>query len=124
MHLIRLLAVVSLLALVACARTTIATPETLEGGDPRRGRDLVVAYGCVSCHVVPGARGTEASWTAPPLTRFGRRSFVGGVLVNNQPNLIRWLVDPTEVNPLTAMPNVGVTEEDAFDISAYLLSLR
>jgi cytochrome c len=79
-------------------------------------------YGCAGCHDVPGLRRSETSWVAPPLTRYRERSFVAGVLVNTEANLIRWIVDPQEVNPGTAMPVLGVTELEARDMAAYLHS--
>jgi len=52
------------------------------------------------------------------------RAYVGGVLPNAPDNMIRWIRDPKSVDPLTAMPNVGVTESDARHIAAYLYTLR
>jgi cytochrome c1 len=37
---------------------------------------------------------------------------------------MRWIRNPSEVDPQTAMPLLGVSEADARDISAYLLSRR
>jgi cytochrome c len=44
------------------------------------------------------------------------------MLPNNQDNLIRWIRNPQAIDPDAAMPNMGVSERDARDISAYLLS--
>jgi hypothetical protein len=38
--------------------------------------------------------------------------------------MIRWLRDPQEVNPRSAMPDLGVSERDARDIAAYLYTLK
>lgn len=89
-----------------------------------RGRAAIARHGCTSCHVVPGVRSTEQSWVGPPLTKYGRRTYVAGVAVNTQENLQRWLLDPQSVDPLTAMPDVGLREVEALDIVAYLHSLR
>jgi cytochrome c1 len=45
---------------------------------------------------------------------------VGGVLPNTPENLMKWIQNAPAVDPLTAMPNVGVTQMDARDIAAYL----
>jgi len=37
---------------------------------------------------------------------------------------VRWLRHTKEVDPMTAMPELGVTEQDARDIAAYLATLR
>ena len=47
-----------------------------------------------------------------------------GVLPNTPENMLRWLQNPPVVDPLTAMPNVGVTEADARDMAGYLYTLR
>lgn len=92
-------------------------------GDPARGAQQIVHYGCGSCHVVPGVRGADGE-VGPPLTDFGDRSYVAGMLPNNAANLQHWIRDPQAVVPGNAMPDLGVTSVDARDIAAYLLSLR
>ena len=52
------------------------------------------------------------------------RTYVGGVLTNTPDNMIRWLQNPKQVDPLTAMPDLGVTEQDARDIAGYLYTLK
>jgi cytochrome c2 len=95
----------------------------LANGDPARGRALVSSYGCVSCHEiegVPGARGR----VGPPLTGVGARMYIAGRLENTPENLARWVRDPKGVDEKTAMPNLGVTEQEARDIAAFLYDLR
>jgi cytochrome c1 len=91
-------------------------------GDPDRGARLISAYGCGSCHVVPGVDGAKGL-VGPPLTDFGRRSYIAGVLPNNADNLQHWIRDPQSVVPGNAMPDLGVPAVDARDIAAYLLTL-
>jgi cytochrome c len=103
-------------------RTEVA-PRQVAGGDPDRGREELRRYGCGACHFVPGVDGATGR-VAPPLTAFADRGFVAGVLPNNADELIRWIQDPPSVNPQTAMPDLGVTEEDARHMAAYLYTLR
>jgi cytochrome c1 len=91
-------------------------------GDAQRGRDALADYGCGACHTIPGVRGADAL-VGPPLNHFGERAFVAGRLANTPDNLVRWIMDPTGVDPATAMPDLEVTEEDAQDMVAYLESL-
>ena len=93
------------------------------GGNPHRGRAAISAYGCGTCHTVPGVRGADAL-VAPPLTSMGQRSYVGGVMKNTPANLIRWIQDPPAVDPMTAMPKLNVSESDARDIASYLYTLK
>jgi mono/diheme cytochrome c family protein len=91
-------------------------------GDPDRGQRMLEIYGCGSCHVIPGvplARGK----VGPPLTDYGERHYVAGDMLNTPMNLTAWILDPTGFEPGTAMPNVGVLPEDAWDMAAYLLTL-
>ena len=92
-------------------------------GDPQRGQTLISDYGCGSCHVVPGVHDAHGL-VGPPLTQFGRRSYIAGVLPNNADNLQHWIRDPQSVVPGNAMPYLGVTEVDARDIAAYLLTIH
>ena len=37
--------------------------------------------------------------------------------------MVRWITDPPAVDPLTAMPDFGVTPAQAADMAAYLYQL-
>jgi cytochrome c len=101
---------------------TNQAPAVAHSGDPAHGEQLIENYGCGSCHVIPGVRQADGL-VGPPLTSFGRRSYIAGELTNNDANLQRWIENPPAVEPGTAMPNLGVSPLDARDIAAYLLSL-
>ena len=127
---LKLLAACALAAvLVACAAACRdadgenAAAAMTGGGDPARGRAAIERYGCASCHTIPGVRGADAL-VGPPLTQVASRSYIGGVLTNSPENMLRWLRDPRAVDGLTAMPNVGLTEQDARDIARYLYTLK
>ena len=92
-------------------------------GDAGRGKAALAAYGCGSCHAIPGIPGAE-SMVGPPLTDFGTRQYVAGHLVNTPDNLVRWIADPHDVEPGTAMPDLGVTPAQALDMAAYLYTIR
>lgn len=109
--------------LAACQLGAHERPSRqVPGGDPERGAAAIQRYGCGACHTVPGVPRAEGR-VAPPLTDFADRAFVAGVLPNRPEALIRWIQDPPAVNPMTAMPNLGVDEEDARHIAAYLYTL-
>jgi cytochrome c2 len=92
-------------------------------GDPRHGQALIRSYGCDACHTVPGVRGADRA-VGPPLGGIVHRMYIAGVLTNTPEHMVKWIRDPREIDPRTAMPDVGVTESDARDIAAYLYSLR
>ena len=54
----------------------------------------------------------------------GSRTLIAGTLANTPENLARWLRETQKVKPGTAMPQLGVVEEDARDIAAFLGTLR
>jgi cytochrome c oxidase assembly factor CtaG/cytochrome c2 len=106
-----------------CHGMSDAQAAELTGGNPHRGAEAIRRYGCQSCHSIPGIRGAMAL-VGPPLGGIASRSYIAGVLVNNPANMMTWIRNPPAVDDKTAMPNMGVTEKDARDISAYLYTLR
>jgi cytochrome c len=60
----------------------------------------------------------------PPLTAFGRRSYIAGEVPNTAAFLIRCIEVPQSIEPGTDMPDPGVTEGQARDIAAYPYTLR
>jgi cytochrome c len=126
-HLRRLVAVLAIaLPLASACEPTdggAASANQITGGDAARGRELIRSYGCGTCHSIPGVTGA-GGLVGPPLGGIASRSYIGGVLPNAPDNMLRWLQNPRAVDPLTAMPNVGVTTSDARHIAAYLYTLR
>jgi cytochrome c len=112
-----------LLPIAGCHLLSSGEPTVVPGGDPKLGPQVMRQYGCQSCHTVPGVRGANAV-VGPPLDGFGHRVYIAGELPNTPENLVRWVQHPRHVRPGTAMPDVGVTEEDARHIAAYLYTLR
>ncbi|MDP8960777.1 MAG: c-type cytochrome [Actinomycetota bacterium] len=82
-------------------------------------QEAIDTYGCGSCHTIPGIRGADGL-VGPPLTRFHERAYIAGQLPNTPENLVHWIMNPQEVEPGTAMPDLEVVEEDARAIAAYL----
>jgi cytochrome c1 len=93
------------------------------GGDPLRGRAVIEQFDCGSCHTIPGVRGARGL-VGPPLLWFSRRTFIAGELPNTPENLVRWVRAPEAVEPATAMPTVGLSDQQARDVAAYLYTLR
>lgn len=87
------------------------------------GRELIHTYGCGECHVIPGVEGARGK-VGPPLTGFGKHSMIAGKLENTPANLAYWIQHPEEIQPNTPMPDLGVKDNDARDIAAYLSQLE
>jgi len=118
----RILAAAALAALALTGCNSGPKPPPGVVGDPARGKLALSQYACHSCHKIPGVVGSE-TYVGRPLEGIAKRPFIAGDLLNNQANLMHWIRDPQAVQPGTAMPNLGVSEKDARDMSAYLLTL-
>lgn len=92
-------------------------------GNAHQGKQLIQTYGCGACHIIPGVNGARGL-VGPPLYYFADRTMIAGELPNTPPNLTRWIQHPKQVEPNTAMPDLGLTEDQAKDIAAYLYTLR
>jgi cytochrome c2 len=88
-------------------------------GNPERGEAMFIQYGCGSCHALKNVR-TATGMVGPPLDGIALRTIIAGHLANNPPNMEKWIRDPQEVSPKTAMPDLDVGAEDARDITAFL----
>ncbi len=95
----------------------------MTGGTPARGKAVIRRYGCAACHSIPGIAGANGQ-VGPPLDGIASRTHLAGQRPNTPDNLIRWIRDPQSIQPGTAMPELGVTEQDGKDIAAYLYTLR
>src|SRR3982751_6899392 len=93
--------------------------EAITGGDSRRGEAMFIQYGCGSCHAVKNVR-TATGSVGPPLDGIALRVMLAGKLANRPENMEKWIRDPQQVSPGTAMPDLNVGERDARDITAFL----
>jgi len=84
-----------------------------------KGRALFESFGCGACHRRAGVAGARGD-IGPALDRFGTRAYIAGVLPNRPDNLLRWLMDPPAVATKTAMPDMGLSQEQARAIAAWL----
>jgi cytochrome c2 len=109
--------------LCGCHGDIEETAAAMTGGNPARGKEVIRRYGCEACHSIPGVAGARGQ-VGPPLDGIGNRTYLAGQLTNTPENLIRWIRDPQGIAPGTAMPEMGVTEQDGKDIAAYLYTLR
>jgi putative membrane protein len=116
-----LVAAVGTLGVAGCD-TAARSSSSMVGGDPRSGPQKIQAYGCQTCHTIPGVPGA-AGTVGPPLDQVARRSYIAGG-PNAPDRLVQFLRHPRQVRPGTPMPEMGVTEPDARDIAAYLYTLK
>lgn len=95
-------------------------------GDANNGKALMTSKGCIACHVaqgVPGAVGT----IGPTLNGLGdvtKRPTLASGEPNTPANIKGWIKDPQAKKPGTQMPNLGLSDKEADDLTAFLLTLR
>lgn len=88
-------------------------------GDPERGRQAILREGCGSCHRIPGIPGARGS-IGPALEELSQRRVLAGRLPHTVENLVRWIRTPQSIDARSAMPDTGLSEQEARDIVAYL----
>ena len=98
---------------------TAVQAHRLTGGDPDRGEAAIAKYGCGACHQIPGIPGARGR-VGPPLKGVASRKVLAGELNNTPPNMILWIQHPRLVEPKTDMPELGMSDQEARDIAAYL----
>ena len=87
----------------------------------RLGRDLVLEYRCLKCHVGPGAAAglPELATDAPSFEAIGAR--------RNYDWMARWILDPKSLRPSAHMPRAlgdPKAKDNAEAIAAFLASLK
>jgi cytochrome c1 len=97
--------------------------KTHVGGDPGRGAYLIQRYGCGGCHRIPGVVGAGGK-AAPSLAHLESEMYISGNLQNTPENVMRWIKAPHSILPNTKMPELGIGDREARDITTYLWSLR
>ncbi len=95
------------------------------GGNPDNGKMMFQSKGCIACHTaagVPGANGT----IGPNLNGIGdaiKRPTLADGSTNTPEHIREWIMDPNSKKPGTMMPNLQLKQEEATDLTAFLLTL-
>ena len=109
------------LLLAACGDGASSTSGYL--GKSKTGIQAIAALGCGSCHAIPGIEWPQGR-VGPSLEGFAERRLIAGQLANTPDNLVAFLLDPPQRVPGTGMLRIAMTEQQARDIGAYLLTLQ
>jgi cytochrome c1 len=112
---------VLVIPLAACQKPQPGASAIRESAD--RGKQQIIAYGCGSCHVIPGIAQANGL-VGPPLTHFAKRAYIAGEVANNPEFLTQWIAVPQSIEPGTVMPNLGVSYGKARDIATYLYTIK
>jgi cytochrome c1 len=95
------------------------------GSPEAEGAQIIATKPCVGCHTIPGIPGATGT-VGPNLAGIASRAKIaGGAVPNAGPDdLKKWILNPPALKPGTAMPNVGLTDDEATKIVAYLETLK
>jgi cytochrome c len=104
----------------------LASAAVLTPGSPAaEGAQIIAAKPCVGCHTIPGIP-TATGQVGPNLAGVASRAKIaGGAVSNTGPDdLKKWILNPPAVKPGTPMPNVGLSDDEATKVVAYLETLK
>lgn len=100
-----------------------AAPALRKAAGIDEAKRAITQYACATCHRIPGITGATKE-IGPSLEGIAGRQFIGGVLPNTRRDMVAWLMSPPKIKPHTAMPDLGITVQDAHSIAAYLETLQ
>jgi cytochrome c len=83
----------------------------------------LIAANCNACHMVPGVSGANGR-VGPPLAGIASRQIIAGHFANTPDNLANWIEHPQRMLPADAMPEMGLSHEEAQTIATYLYTLE
>ncbi len=72
---------------------------------------------------MPGVSGANGR-VGPPLTGIAHRQIIAGHFANTPENLASWIEHPQQMLPGDAMPEMGLSHEQAQTIATYLYTLE
>ncbi len=102
------------------AHPVLVLPErAVPAGDAASGRAAIMQYGCKACHTIRGVPGPYGR-VGPNLTGLRSRSYIAGSIPHTPDGLVQWLINPPRFSPRTAMPDMGLSRQEATDIARYL----
>jgi cytochrome c len=82
----------------------------------------LIADRCGACHIVPGVAGANGR-VGPSLAGIGRQQIIAGNFPNSRPAMTAWISRPQSLLPGNAMPDTGLTPEQAAAVADYLYTL-
>jgi cytochrome c len=95
----------------------------LTGGDAARGRSAFKRYRCGACHSIRASESADGQ-VGPALDQVATRAFLAGEQPNDPTHMIAWIQHPQALRPGSGMPDVGLSDQEARDIAAYLYTRK
>jgi len=95
--------------------------EPFKAGNADAGKQVFSTKGCVGCHTIEGLQGAVGT-VGPPLTHIASQPYDS--FPNDDAFLKQWINDPQAAKPGTAMPKLGLSDQELNDVVTYLLTLK
>lgn len=95
-------------------------------GNADTGKALFASRGCIACHVAPGVPGATGT-IGPSLAGIGdaaKRPRLTDGGANTPEHVKAWIQNPQDLKPGTMMPDLGLSDAEATDLAAFLLTLK
>ena len=103
---------------VASQRAAAGEPQ----GAAADGKAIFAGSACVGCHTI---KGVSAGTLGPDLTHFGSRTtFAAAMFPTSADILTAWIKNAPALKAEAKMPALGLSDDQARAVSAYLLSLK
>jgi len=95
--------------------------QPFKEGNADAGKQVFTSKGCTACHTIEGVQGAVGT-VGPNLTHIASQMY------NNFPNdpefLKQWINDPQTAKPGTAMPKLGLSDEELNNVVSFLETLK
>jgi cytochrome c oxidase subunit II len=103
---------------VGAQRAAAAEPQ----GAAADGKAIFAGSACVGCHTI---KGVSAGTLGPDLTHFGSRTTFAAAMFPNSPDILTaWIKNAPALKAGAKMPALGLSDDQARAIAAYLTSLK
>jgi cytochrome c1 len=83
----------------------------------------LIANHCAACHQVPGVA-VATGRVGPSLAHIRDQQMIAGYFSNNPGALTQWIEHPQQLLPGNAMPEMGLSHEQALTIVDYLYTME
>ena len=84
---------------------------------------MLIASHCAACHRVPGIA-VATGRVGPSLADIGSQQIIAGYFANSPGMLAQWIEHPQKLLPGNAMPEMGLSRDEAATIVDYLYTME
>jgi cytochrome c len=83
----------------------------------------LIANHCAACHLIPGVA-VATGRVGPSLAHIGSQQIIAGYFANSPALLTQWIEHPQKLMPGNAMPEMGLSADEAALIVDYLYTME